>query len=148
MKKAILFTTVIMSVLFSAGGCVWNNSSTSTSEDLGRPCDKLAVLWTSGDPDVAYKVCFMYTHNAKKAGWFDQVELIVWGPSSKLLSQDESLKAKVKTMIADGVSVTACKACADSYGVSGDLTAIGIDVKYMGVPLSDMLKADWKVITF
>ena len=109
---------------------------------------KLAVVWTSGDPEVAHKVCFMYTHNAKKRGWFDEVLLVVWGPSDKLLTEDESLQESIKAMQADGVRMQACKACADSYGVSEQLTQLGIEVKYMGVPLSDMLKGDWKVITF
>lgn len=111
--------------------------------------DSLAVLWTSGDPDVAKKVCFMYTHNAKKKDWFKNVTLIVWGPSSKLLAEDDSLQAAVKEMAADGVVLQACKACADSYGVSDKLAALGIDVKYMGQPLTEYLKAsNWKTMVF
>ncbi len=110
--------------------------------------NKLAVLWTSGDADVAYKVCFMYTHAAKKAKWFDDVLLIVWGPSSRLLAGDKELQTKVKAMIASGVVVQACVACADMYGVADKLREIGIDVKPMGKPLSEMLKGDWKVLTF
>ena len=53
--------------------------------------NKLAVLWTSGDPDVAEKMGFMYTYNAKKQGWFDEVVLIVWGPSAKLLTENKML---------------------------------------------------------
>ena len=109
---------------------------------------KLAVVWTSGDRDVAERVCFMYVHNAKKAGWFDRVEIIVWGPSAKLLSEDAALQKKVKKMMKDGVTINACKACADSYGVSGKLSELGIEVKYMGAPLSNMLKNDIKVLTF
>jgi hypothetical protein len=110
--------------------------------------DKLVVLWTSGDPEVAEKVCFMYTHNAKLQGWFDEVTLIVWGPSAKLLSENTEIQERVKAMIADGVKVEACVACANMYGVSGDLSALGIDVKGMGVPLSDYLKSDAKVLSF
>ena len=33
----------------------------------------LAVLWTSGDPEIAHRVAFLYTLNAKKQKWFDQV---------------------------------------------------------------------------
>ena len=33
--------------------------------------NRLAVLWTSGDPDVAERVALMYTHVAKTAEWFD-----------------------------------------------------------------------------
>ena len=110
--------------------------------------NKLGVLWTSGDPDVAHKVCFMYTNAAKNAGWFDEVLLIVWGPSSRLLATDKDIQAKVKKMQADGVTVQACQACADSYGISDKLRQLGIEVKYMGKPLSDMLKSDWKILTF
>ncbi|MHC4640816.1 MAG: DsrE family protein [Planctomycetota bacterium] len=109
---------------------------------------KLAVVWTSGDSEVAHKVCFMYTHNAKKAKWFDEVVLVIWGPSSRILAGDKKLQAAVKEMMRDGVSVQACVVCADMYGVAGRLREMGIEVKGMGRPLSDMLKSDYKVLTF
>jgi hypothetical protein len=110
--------------------------------------DKLAVVWTSGDSEVAHKVCLMYTHAAKNAKWFDDVTLIVWGPSSRLLAGDKELQAKIKSMMESGVKVQACVVCADMYGVSDDLRAMGIEVKGMGSPLSSLLKTDWKVLTF
>ena len=109
---------------------------------------RLAVIWSSADPDVAKRVCFMYTHAAKKQKWFDEVTLIVWGPSARLLAGDKDLQAEVKAMAADGVNVVACQACADSYGVTPQLRALGVEVKYMGKPLTDMLKDGWKVLTF
>ncbi len=114
-----------------------------------RPsASKVAVVWTSGDSEVAHKVCFMYTHNAKKAKWFDEVVLVIWGPSSRILAGDKKLQAAVKEMMRDGVTVQACVVCADMYGVSGRLREMGIEVKGMGRPLSDMLKSDYKVLTF
>ena len=110
--------------------------------------DKLVVLWTSGDPEVAEKVCFMYTHNAKLQGWFDEVTLVVWGPSSKLLSENADLQKSVKAMIAAGIKVEACISCANMYGVVQELRDIGIDVKGMGVPLTDYLKSDAKILSF
>jgi hypothetical protein len=89
----------------------------------------------------------MYTLNAKRQGWFDEVTLIVWGPSSKLLSENTDLQEAVKGMAAEGVEIVACKACSDSYGVSEILEGMGIEVKYMGVPLTEMLKGDWKVLS-
>lgn len=76
---------------------------------------RLAVLWTSGDREVALKVAFMYTLNAKSRGWFDEVTLIIWGPSSRLLAQDEELQEYVQRMGEEGVTLVACKACADSW---------------------------------
>ncbi len=115
--------------------------------DLEAP-SKLMVLWTSGDREVALKMVFMYTFNAKKRGWWDEIRFVVWGPSSKLLSEDEELQKGIKEMMEAGVEVQACKACADMYGVSDKLAALGIDVKYMGVPLTDMLKGGWTNLTF
>jgi len=109
---------------------------------------KLAVVWTSDDPNVANRVCLMYTHAARNQKWFDQVELVVWGPSAKLLSEDKELQKKVKAMMDDGVIVEACIACANAYGVSDDLRELGITVKGMGKPLTDFLQKGWKVLTF
>ncbi len=109
---------------------------------------KLCVVWTSGDKDVAIKMVYMYTYNAKKQGWFDQVRFVIWGPSSKLLSEDAELKEYLAKMKDEGVELEACIACANMYGVTDDLRSLGVDVKGMGRPLTDMLKSDWKVITF
>ena len=109
---------------------------------------RLAVLWTSGDREVALNVAFMYTHNAKARGWFDEVTLIVWGPSARLLSEDGELQAYVRRMAEAGVEIVACRACADGYGVSAILEGMGIEVKYMGEPLTEMLKGDWEILTF
>ncbi|KAF0236824.1 MAG: hypothetical protein FD181_2430 [Prolixibacteraceae bacterium] len=108
---------------------------------------KLAVLWTSGDPEVAEKMAFMYTYNAKKQGWFHEVVLIVWGPSAKLLSENTILQDYIKKMQEAGIKVEACIVCAKMYEVDGKLHELGIDVKGMGVPLSNYLKEGWKTLS-
>lgn len=110
--------------------------------------NKLAVIWSSGDPEVAQKVCFMYTLNAKKQGWFDDVVLIVWGPSAKLLAENEDLQAEVKKLMDAGVVVEACITCANMYNVATDLKDLDIDVRPMGVPLTNYLKEGWKTLNF
>ncbi len=109
---------------------------------------KLKVVWTSADRDVALKMVHMYVYNAKTNKWWDDIELIIWGPSAKLLSEDEELQLNIDAMLKQDIEVVACKACSDSYGVTDKLEALNITVKYMGVPLTDYLKADYKVITF
>jgi hypothetical protein len=112
------------------------------------PADRLVVLWTSGDREVALKMVFMYTLNAKLNKWWTDVTFIVWGPSSKLLSSDAGLQDEIKKMKEAGVVLEACKACADQYGVSGKLQELGIDVKYMGQPLTRYIKEGRHVLTF
>ncbi len=110
--------------------------------------EKLAVLWVSGDPDVAEKSCLMYTHAAKRNGWFDEVVLIVWGSSSRLLAENEDLQEKVKAMIKDGVILEACISCSNMLGVTEELKALGIDVKGMGVPLTNYMKSGYHILTY
>ncbi|WP_372647526.1 DsrE family protein [Draconibacterium sp.] len=109
--------------------------------------NKLAVLWTSGDPDVAEKMAFMYTYNAKKQGWFDEVVLIIWGPSAKLAAENEMIQDYIKKMQEAGVKIEACLYCAKMYDVDEKLAEMGVDVKGMGVPLSDYLKEGWKTLS-
>jgi hypothetical protein len=124
------------------------SSSGLNAEPVKENSNKLAVLWVSGDRDVAEKSCLLYTHAAKRNGWFDEVVLIVWGSSSRLLAGDEALQEKVKAMGRDGVILEACITCADGRGVTEDLRALDIDVKGMGVPLTDYLKSGYHVLTY
>ncbi len=138
MKRTIFFLMAIL---------LFFRVDAQSHKKLTDNSNKLAVLWTSGNPDVAEKMCFMYTYNAKKQGWFNEVTLIVWGPSAKLLTENKKLQDYVKKMIDAGIKVEACVACANMYGVKDELTAIGIDVKGMGVPLTKYLKEGWKTLT-
>jgi hypothetical protein len=90
----------------------------------------------------------MYAFNAQKNGWWDQVTLLVWGPSAKLSSEDENIQASLKKMKDQGVELLACKGCADQYGVSPKLEELGIEVKYTGTYLTDFIKSGKKVISF
>jgi hypothetical protein len=113
-----------------------------------RDTDELLVVWTSGDPDVALRMVFMYTANAKKHGWWEGVTLLVWGPSQKLLTESDVLQEKLAEMLDAGVRVVACKARADSYPVTEQLEALGVEVFYTGEFLTDWIKSDGAVITF
>lgn len=110
--------------------------------------EKLVVVWTSGDIEVAEKMVFMYVYNAKKARWFDEVTFIIWGPSAKLLSENTKLKEDLAKMQEAGIKTEACIACAKMYKVDDKLKELGIDVKGMGVPLSNYIKEGYKVMTF
>ena len=109
---------------------------------------KLLVVWSSADREVALHNVFMYTHNAKKNGWWDEVRLLLWGPSDRLLAEDEELQTRLRAAMADGVEVLACKACSDRLGVSEGLEALGVNVFYVGTALTEMLKEGWTTLTY
>ncbi len=110
--------------------------------------ENLVIVWTSGDIEVAENMVYMYTLNAKKHNWWKEIVFITWGPSARLLSESESLQEQIKEFIAIDIKVKACKACADKYGVSEKLSKLGVDVEYMGEPLTQYIKYDYKTITF
>jgi hypothetical protein len=121
----------------------------TTKEEKSSKPDELVVLWTSGDREVALKMAFMYTLNARRFKWgWKNVTLVVWGPSSKLLSADTELQEYLSRIRDAGVKLLACKKCSDMYGVSDNLRRLGVEVKYMGKPLTEYLRNDnYRVIT-
>jgi len=113
-----------------------------------RASDSLVLIWTSKDPEVFNKVVYPYGLNSKKQSWWQNVEVLIWGPSTKLLSEDKDIQNKIKQLKELRVNLTSCKWCADQYNVSDILTELGVDVKYMGKPLTDYLKSGRKVLVF
>lgn len=141
LTASVLCAAILLGALFLA-------PTASAEENGDNEPSKLLVLWTSGDREVALKMVFMYTLNAKKNGWWETIRFIIWGPSSKLLSEDHELQQELKKMKEAGVEIIACKACADLYGIAERLEALGLTVKYVGRDLTDMLKEGWISLTF
>jgi hypothetical protein len=110
--------------------------------------NKLLVVWSSADREVALLNVFMYTHNAKRRGWWDEVRLLLWGPSDRLVAEDAELQDELRAMMADGVEVMACKACSDRLGTTEALEQLGVNVFYAGTALTEMLKEGWKTLTY
>jgi hypothetical protein len=151
MRVPRIAVMILLVALVAFGvGYVIADTETGDTETAGlelRPEDRLVVIWTSGDREVALKMVFMYTFNSRKFGWWDDITFVVWGPSAKLLAEDTELQDYIKRIGDAGVTLKACKGCSDMYGVSDDLAALGIDVKYMG-EITDYIKEGRHVLTF
>ena len=85
--------------------------------------------------------------NSKTKGWWQNVNVIIWGASAKLAGNNAKVQTEIKEMINQGVTIEACKDCADNFGVTDRLIRLGIDVKYMGKPLTDYIKSGEKILT-
>ncbi len=144
-KTIICIAMILMAPIFVSAQMQEGMSKETTSTEL-KSSDKLVVLWTSADREVALKMVFMYTYNSKRFKWWDDITLVVWGPSAKLLSEDVELQDYVKKIMDQGTIVKACKGCADQYGVSEKLEELGITVKYMS-ELTDYIKEGRHILT-
>jgi len=110
--------------------------------------NKLVVLWTSDNRDLALKMVFMYTLNSRLHDWWKDITFIVWGPSAKLISHDYELQQYLKKLMEQNVKVEACITCANMYKVTQDLSDMGIDVKAMGPFLTQYIKEGRNILTF
>jgi hypothetical protein len=108
---------------------------------------KLHILWTNDNLITSEKMVFMYGINSKKMGWWDEVTIILWGATVKLVSENIKTQELIEEAKLEGVHITACKACADQLGVTTTLERLDIEVVYWGEPLTKILKADEKLIT-
>jgi len=109
--------------------------------------DKLNILWTTDNKETVLHMLVMYAINSKANGWWDEVNIIIWGASAQLVGTDSEIQSEVVEMTNHGINFEACKACSDHYGVSDKLKSLGVDVKYMGEPLTRYLKSGDKMIT-
>ncbi len=137
-----LYLISLLSILFLSGPKL--NAQNLPKDSIP---DKLVVVWTSGDPEMAETMALMYTHAAKTNKWFKDVTLIIWGPSARLVIENPKIQEKVIKMQKDGVVLEACIACANMLGVTEQLKKLGVDVKGMGGPLTNYLKSGAKVLT-
>lgn len=104
----------------------------------------LFIILASEHPDAALNMAFMYAKNSLLKGWWDNVRLIVWGPSAKTVAGNELIQAELPHLAEAGVELWACKRCADNYGVSSDLERLGLVVFHVGEATSEMLQSGWK----
>ncbi len=109
---------------------------------------ELLVLWTGADKVVAMNMVFMYAWHSKVRDWgWDDVTLLMWGASPRLLVEDEDLKTELQKLKDAGVNIIACRKCAENLGIVEKLEALCVNVFYTGAFLTEWLKSGKKLIT-
>ncbi|MCD6089961.1 MAG: DsrE family protein [Bacteroidales bacterium] len=109
---------------------------------------RLILLWTTGERETALKMIIPYAKNSLLQGWWEEVTLIVWGASTKLVAEDIELQRQIAELSEHGIRLESCKWCADQFNVSEKMIELGFDNKYMGEVLTEYLQRDEKVLTF
>ncbi len=105
------------------------------------------ILWTTNNKETALNMICLYAHNAKLKGWIENVQVLVWGASQELISEDKEVQEKVKAMIADGVEIIACQKCAENLGVKDQLQTCNMQIYYTGELLSSWVKSGETIIS-
>ena len=109
--------------------------------------NKLTVLWTTSDPTTSKDMALLYTHNALRFDWWEEITLVIWGASVHLVMEDSEIQEKIKAMLADGIKVEACVVCANRNGATELLEELGVKVYGWGEPLTKALKGESALLT-
>jgi len=109
--------------------------------------DKLNILWLTDNKETIFNMLSMYVINSKKKGWWDNLNVILWGPSVNLVAHDMQVQTEIKEMFQNGVTIEACRDCCNNYGVVPIIEKMGISVRYMGAPLTQYIKDGEKILT-
>lgn len=102
---------------------------------------KLLVIIATGNKEKAL-AALMYTGNAMKRGWMEDVKVVFFGPSERLVVKEDEVSTRAMEISAAGGSF-ACKAISDKEEISEALEKIGIQVEYVGTIISDLIKAGY-----
>lgn len=108
---------------------------------------KLYILWINADLITSEKMVMMYATNSMLKHWWDEVTVIIWGATAKIIAENKMLQGKLEIARLAGVKFSACKACADQLGVTECLQGMDIEIIYWGEELTRILKDDEKLIS-
>jgi hypothetical protein len=110
--------------------------------------NKLLIVWTNGDKEVAMKLPLLYGSVILERGYWEEAHLMIWGPSIKLAEQDTQVRERLTQMRESGVTMSACVVCTDDYGATEALAELGVENTHTGEMLTECLKDEnWAVMT-
>jgi len=110
--------------------------------------NKLLIIWSTEEIEVAKKMVLLYGSVILPRGYWDKAHLMIWGPSTRVLAENDELQEMLVTVQKSGVETSTCVVCSDDYGVSEKLESLGVKTMHTGELLTEALQNDWKVITF
>ncbi len=109
--------------------------------------DKLAVILASSDHKVL-EMGLIYAKNVAKHEWMSDLKLYLFGPSEVTIATDPELRQHLKEIIDLGIVPQACKWCSDEYRVSEQLAELGVEIEYIGEPVSEAIKQGYTPMTW
>ena len=107
---------------------------------------KLLMIIATGENEKAL-TGLMYASKALSEGWMDEVKVIFFGPSERLLVEDEMI-AKTAKEFGTVEKPIFCKITSYREGISEKIEDLGFHVDYVGTIISDFLKDGYVPMVF
>ena len=100
--------------------------------------DKALVIIATGEAEKAL-TGLMWSTNALRFGWMEDVRVIFFGPAQKLALENDEVKEMAQGL-AEAEKPIFCKFISDRDGNSEQLEQMGMDVQYVGQIIADFIK--------
>ena len=107
---------------------------------------KLLVIIATGENEKAL-TGLMYASRTLTEGWMDKVKVIFFGPSERLLVEDERI-AQAAKKIGGIEKPIACKLISDRDGITEKIEDCGVKVDYVGTIISELIKDGYVPMVF
>lgn len=108
---------------------------------------KLHILWTNSNVNTSRMMVIKYARNAMLNNWWDNVTVIIWGDTTRLVATDPIIQEEMRIAKQAGVHFSACLACAINLGIREDLELLGLELIPWGVPFTEIIKEKKNLIT-
>ena len=101
--------------------------------------DRVIVIIATAEAAKA-RTGAMYALNAMKHGWLEDVKLVLFGPAENLFLEDEDFQDLVRQFMDVAKTPLACRFLSDRDGTSERLGDLGLDVQFVGAPISEAIR--------
>ncbi len=112
-----------------------------------NPKENLAVISVSSNLEVFESMMASIASTSKTSNW-NQILLIFWGPSTKLLISDEMVRSKMEALKSQGVFVKVCKSSAEEFNVIEEIIWSHLDLIDTRDPVKEYQEKGWAVLIF
>ncbi|MBN2824618.1 MAG: DsrE family protein [Campylobacterales bacterium] len=111
--------------------------------------ENLLIIISTDSVDSILKFPLLYGGVALPREYWQRVHIMFWGASIKVAQRNSEVRQKVQAMHKVGVEFSSCIVCANEYGATQELEAIGIVCNHTGELLTTALKNDneWAVLS-
>ena len=101
--------------------------------------DRIIVIIATAEAAKA-RTGAMYALNAMKSGWLQDVKLVLFGPAERLFLEDPDFEDLVRQFMEVAKTPLACQYISDKERTSERLRDMGLDVQYVGPPISEAIR--------
>jgi hypothetical protein len=101
--------------------------------------DRVVVIISTADRGKA-QTGAMFAVNSLKHGWLADVRLFFFGPAENLLLEDPDLQELLYDYHRQDRTAVACRFLAERDGSHAALSALGVQVEFVGSMIADLIK--------